>query len=192
LIDFRVFQDTGPVVGGRGTPIEVMDFNMKDSAEYTVAYFPTDETASAPLVRPYVQGQQTLSYKVFTFFELSGDYNWIKNLRFRVTVQTPPEASDAVLYYKLTNSYEAPNKNPDAGMQLLADKNGMILKDPIYPLLSVDGPNQAYNRLIAYNNVRPLYTNYFVTQMRVNAMSLVGNTAEFKLKFEAYEYYIEV
>lgn len=189
MIDFNIYRDEGPIVSGRGTPLEVMDFNSKNSASYTVAYFPTNETSSAPLVRPTLAGSQTLSYKVLTFFKLSGSYSWIKNVRFRVSMVSAPEASDAQLFFKLTNVYEEPSNAFDGDMLLLADKNGVVYSDPIYPMLSTSGPHLATSRQVAYNNVSPLYTNYFVTQLRVNKGSLVGNTAEMQLKFEAYEYY---
>lgn len=192
MIDIEIFQDAGTITAGRGTPIAVDNFNMKSAAAYSTAYYPTNETSSAPLVRPVDAGAQTLSFKVFTFFKLTGTYSWIKNLRFRVTTATASEASNAQLFFKNTNVYETPTNNFDGNMLLLADKNGVVYSDPIYPMLSLVGPNSATTRATAYTNVGGvsiLYTNYFVTQIRVNTGSLVGNTAEMQLKFEAYEYY---
>lgn len=188
MIDIQVFRDEGAVVNGRGTPIEVMNFNMKNSASYVVEYYPTNETDSAPLIRPIVDGDQTLSYKVYTFFKLNGSYDAIKNVRFRVTVEAPQQATDAQLFYKLTNQYAVPDNAFDGDMMLLANKDGTVLSDPIYPNLSTVGPNLATSRQTAYFNVSPLYTPYLVTQIRVNKGSLVGNTAEMRLKFECYEY----
>lgn len=188
MIDIQIFQDVGAITAGRGTPIEVANWNMKDSANYATAYYPTDETSAAPLIRPLLAGEQTLSYKVFTYFKLTGTYSKIKNLRFRVTMATAPEASDAQLFFKNTNVYETPTKNFDGGMILLANKNGVVYSDPIYPMLSTVGPNSATTRQTVYTGTAPLYTNYFVTQIRVNKGSTVGNTAEMELKFEAYEY----
>lgn len=188
MIDIQVFREQGPLSGGRGSPIEVMNFNMKDSASYTVAYYPTNEIASAPLVRPINPGEQKLSYKVYTFFKLNGPYNIIKNLRFRVSAVEGPEASDVQLFYKLTNKYETPNNLFDGDMMLLADNSGSAVSDPIYTNLSTVGPHLATTRQTMYTNVYPLYTPYFVTQLRVNANSAIGNSAEMMLKFECYEY----
>lgn len=189
MIDFQIFQDVGAVTGGRGTPIEVVDFNMKDSPTYSVAYYPTNQEMAAPLVRPLNAGEQDFSFKVYTFFKLSGTYSKIKNPRFRIRVSVAAQASGAQLFYKLSNVYETPTNTLDGDMMLLADSSGTIMQDPIYMNLSTVGPNAATSRDTVYANVSPLYTNYFVTQMRVNKGSLVGNTAEFTLKFEATEYY---
>lgn len=188
MIDIQVFQDVGPIVNGRGTPIEVTNWNMKNSGSYTTAYYPTHETVSAPLIRPLNAGEQTLSYKVFTYFKLSGSYSKIKNLRFRVSMVDGPGATNAQLFFKNTNVYETPTNDFDGDMILLADKNGVVYSDPIYPMLSTIGPNSATTRQTVYSDGATLYTNYFVTQMRVNKGSTVGNTAEMELKFEAYEY----
>ncbi len=189
MIDITMWRDEGAPTSGRGTPIEVTNFNMKNATAYATMYYPTNETTAAPLVRPIDAGAQTLSYKVYTFFKLSGTYEWIKNLRFRVSVEGAAQASDAQVFFKNTHVYQEPDNAFDGDMILLANKTGSILSDPIYPMLSTVGPNSATTRATAYNNVGPLYTNYFVTQLRINKGSLVGNTAQLKLKFEAYEYY---
>ena len=183
MIDIAVYQDVGPISGGRGTPLLVTNFNMKDSGSYATTYFP-----GAPLVRPTVPGIQKLSYKVFTYFVLTGSYDSIKNLRFKITMTDAPQASDAQLFYKMTNTYETPTNNFDGDMLLLADASGEIQSPLIYPMLSTTGPQNAVSRQMYYNGTTPLYTNYIVTQMRVNEGTTVGNTAETELKFEAYEY----
>ena len=147
MIDFEIFQETGPLVDGRGTPVAVTNWNMKNSAAYATVYYPTEETSSAPLVRPTLAGEQTLSYPVYTFFKLSGSYNAIKNVRFRVTMASAPDQGvDAQLFFKMTNTYQTPTKTFDGNMILLADKNGVVYSDPIYPMLSTTGPNAATTR----------------------------------------------
>ena len=190
MIDIQIFRDEGPLTSGRGAPLEVMDFNMKNSALYLTEYYPTNETSSAPLIRPLNAGEQTLSYKVYTFFKLSGSYDIIKNVRFRVSMETAADTGvDAQLFFKMTNVYQTPDNAFDGDMILLANSAGTVLSDPIYPNISTVGPNSATSRLISYANVSPLYTNYFVTQLRVNKGSFAGNTPEMKLKFECYEYF---
>lgn len=188
MIDINVFRDEGAISSGRGTPIAVTNFNMKDSATYSVAYYPTKETTGAPMVRPLYAGEQDLTYKVYTFFKLEGDGEKIKNLRLKVTLTDAPEASDAQLFYKLTNVYATPDNSFDGDMIYLGRDS--VLQTEFWPNLSTSGPNLATSRATTYTLVAgtPLYTNYFVTQMRINKGSTVGNSAEFKLAFEVYEY----
>ena len=190
MIDINVFRDEGPAISGRGTPIAVENFNMKNAAAYATAYYPTGETVGAPLIRPLLNGEQTLSFKVYTFFVLSGTYGWIKNLRFRVSLETAADTGvNAQLFYRNTNVYATPDNAFDGNMMLLANTDGAPVSTLIYPMLSTVGPNSATSRQVAYNNVSPLYTNYFVTQLRINKSSFAGNTPEMKIKFEATEYY---
>ena len=188
MIDFQIYRDEGPITSGRGTPREVTNWNMKDSSAYLTVYYPTQETVGAPLIRPLNAGEQKLSFKVYTFFKLSGSYASIKNLRFRVSMVNSPQASDVQVFFKNTNVYQTPDNAFDGDMILLADKNGVVYSDPIYPMISTVGPNSATTRQTTYNGTAPLYTNYFVTQVRVNKGSTIGNSAGFELKFEAYEY----
>ena len=187
MINIRLFRDEGVVTGSRGTPLEVTNFNMKDSASYTVEYYTTEETTGAALIRPTVAGEQMLSYKVYTFIMVEGAAERLKNLRFKVTREDTADADKAQLFYKMTNVYAAPDNAFDGDMLLMANNDGVVLTPTIYPNLSTVGPHLATTRAVEYTSY-PLYTNYFVTQMRVNKDSLVGNTAEFKLRFEAYEY----
>lgn len=189
MIDINVFRDEGAPVSGRGTPIAVTNFNMKDSAAYATFYYPTNETVAAPLIRPVDAGAQTLSYKVYHYFVLSGTYTIIKNLRFRISLATAADLNvDAQLFFKNTNVYATPDNAFDGDMNLLVNKSGIVLSDPIYPNISTVGPNSATSRLTSYGPDQTLYTNYFVTQLRINKGSYSGNTPEMIMKFEAYEY----
>lgn len=188
MIDIEVFQDTGAITGGRGTPVAVTNFNMKNSGSYDVAYFPTNETTGAPLIRPTVAGEQVFSFPVYTFFKISGASERLKNLRFQITMESGPQTDKAQLFYKNTNVYATPAAEFDGSMLLMADGNGAVLTPTIYPNLSAVGPHLATSRQVTYQGGFPYYTNYFVTQMRVNKGCLVGNTAQFKLRFEAFEF----
>jgi hypothetical protein len=187
MIDVSVFRDEGPVVLSRGTPIAVDNWNMKDSATYSVAYFPTHETTGAPLVRPTLAGSQDISFPVYTFFKIDGAGEKIKNVRMLLTVETGPEADGAQLFYKMTNIYAEPTKTYDGDMIYLGTAGGSLLQVEFWPMLNAGGPHLATSRETAYV-LSSLYTNYFVTQMRVNKGSTVGNTAEFKLKFSVMEF----
>lgn len=188
MIDITVYRDEGPVVGSRGTPVAVTNFNMKNSAVYTVAYFATAETTGAPLIRPTLSGDQRISFPVYTFFKINGASERIKNLRFKITLESSAQADKAQLFYKNTNVYAEPTATYDGSMMLMADAGGTVLTSQIYPNISTSGPHLATSRQTVYTGGYPYYTNYFVTQMRVNKGSLVGNTAQFKLRFEAYEF----
>lgn len=189
MIDISVYQDTGPVTGGRGTPVLVDNFNMKASGSYSVNYYPTDEPAGgAPLVRPTLAGDQTLSFPVYTFFKIDGATERLKNLRFVVSVESPAQTDKAQLFYKVTNVYQAPTASFDGNMMLMANGDGVVMTPIIYPMISNVGPHVATSRQTVYQGGFPYYTNYFVTQMRVNKDCVVGNTAEFKLRFEAFEF----
>lgn len=190
MINITVYQDVGPAVAGRGTStVEVMDFNMKNSGTYSVAYYPTDEgSGGAPLVRPTVVGDQVFSYPVYTFFKIDGATETLKNMRFIVSLESDPQTDKAQLFYKNTNVYSTPSAAYDGSMMLMADTNGVVLTPVIYPMISTVGPHLATSRQTTYQGGFPYYTNYFVTQMRVNRNCVVGNTAEFKLRFEAFEF----
>lgn len=190
MIDIEAYRDEGAITGGRGTPRLIEDFNMKDSASYTVEYYPTKETSSAPLVRPANAGEQDLSYQVFTFFKIMGDGEKVKNLRLKISVTDAPEADGVQLFYKLTNTYSTPSNAYDGDMTYLGTTSGGVLQVEFWPMLSTSSPHLATSRQTSYtlSAGTPLYTNYFVTQARVNKGSTVGNSAEFTLKMSVHEY----
>jgi len=198
MIDVQVYRDEGPVTGGRGTPLLVDNFNMKKSASYTTYYYPTKETSGAPMVRPLQLGEQDISFPVYTFFRLMGGGEQVKNLRmnFSITPPKPPDPEDPnivqmsdkmQLFYKLTNVYAEPAAAYDGSMILLSMDNG-LQQVQFYPFLSPVGPHQATTRQTAYTLTTPMFTNYFVTQVRVPKGCLVGNSAEFTLQCTVDEY----
>lgn len=193
MIDIKMYRAQGTASGGApASSIEVMNWNMKDSASYTVAYYPTNEgIGQAPLIRPTNTGDQVLSYPVYTHFAITGAYSMIKNIRFEVSVETPEQANGAQLFFKTTNVYATPTATFDGDMLYLGAPDGTLLETKIYPMISTSGPTTATTRAKSYTNpsgTTTLYTNFFVTQMRVNYGSSIGNTAEFKLRLRADEY----
>jgi hypothetical protein len=190
MIDILVYRDEGAISGGRGTPVLVDNFNMKNSATYSVQYYPTKETTGAPLLRPANAGEQTLSYKVYTFFKLSGNTELIKNCRFLFTVEGAGEANGVQLFYKHTDVYATPDNAYDGDMTYLGTPGGVALQGEFWPNFSTVGPNSATSRSTSYTLATgvPLYTNYFVTQLRVNKGSTVGNSCEFKLRLSVHEF----
>lgn len=189
------FQETGPLTSGRGTAVtEVDNWNMKDSPSITTLYYPHDAAASAPLIRPTEAGDLTLSYKVYTFFKISGTYTKIKNLKFKLSVDEATQASGAMLYYKLTNAYQTPNNAWDG--QMLPAYTGSAWANGaselvLWPNWSTSGPHNATSRNMFYGPNQVLYSSYLVTQLYIQHSALnsdVGNTAEFKLRMEFIEF----
>lgn len=190
MIDINAYRDEGPVVAGRGTPILVDNFNMKKSAVYSVAYYPTKETTGAPLVRPLTPGGVDVSFPVYTFFKLTGDGEEVKNLRIKLFIDDLPEASNVEVYYKKTNVYAEPAAVVDAGMSLLVNSSGVLQVTALTANLSPTGPHQATSSTKSFtlSASEPLYTDYIVTQLRAKQGSTIGNSAEVRMRFEVYEF----
>jgi hypothetical protein len=79
MISFEVFEETGPAVNGRGTVTPITNVNWKRIEDVTQTYF------FNPLRRPDVAHDQTLSYKKYIFFKISGDYTYLKNIKIQLT-----------------------------------------------------------------------------------------------------------
>lgn len=196
MIDITVYQDTGALTGGRGTPVLVDNFDMKDSGDYSIQYYPTKEMTGAPLVRPLNSGEQDISFPVYTFFKIVGDGEVVKNLRFLLTLAVSDsggnevgEANNVQLFYKHTNVYQTPTAAVDGDMIYVGTPTGTVLQTEFWPMLSTVGPHMATSRNTTYTlSATPLYTNYFVTQMRVNKGSTAGNSCRFQLRLSVHEF----
>lgn len=191
----QFFQESGPLTGSRGTTVtEVDNWNMKNSDNPVVLYYPHDAAANAPLIRPANAGDLTLSYKVYTFFRISGTYTKIKNLKFKITIDDESQAKGGMLYYKLTNTYQTPDNAFDGlmtpgytGTEFSNGSSEIVL----WPNWSTVGPHEATSRAMSYGPDQTLYSGYFVSQLYIqhsNLNSDVGNTAEFKLRMEFIEF----
>lgn len=191
----QFFQDTGVLTSGRGAvTTEVDNWNMKDSNGLTVLYYPHDAAISAPLIRPTAAGDLKLSYKIYTFFKISGTYTKIKNLKFKLSIDDATQAGKYSLFYKLTNVYQTPDNAWD-GQMLPA------YTDPewsngssdltLWPSWSTSGPDTATSRALFYGPDQTLYSQYLVTQLYIRDSvdrADIGNTAEFKLRMEFIEF----
>jgi hypothetical protein len=191
----QFFQDSGALTLGRGAvTTEVDNWNMKSSDSLTALYYPHDAALNAPLIRPGLAGDLTLSYKVYTFFKISGTYTKIKNLRLKLSVDSATQAAGGMLYYKLTNSYATPDAAWDGQMvpaytgSAWANGSSELV---LYPNWSTTGPNNATSRSIVYGPDQTLYSEYLVTQLYIQHSTghdTLGNTAEFKLRMEFIEF----
>jgi hypothetical protein len=183
----ETFNESGPVVSGRGTVAATLDFNMKSSGDPAVLYYPHDAAANAPLIRPIAAGELVFSYKVYTFFKLSGTYNKIKNLKLKLQLGEAAQATKAMLFYKLTSTYAEPDNAFDGYMNCAY--NGSVWSTGetelvLRPMWSTTSPITATTRNIVYGPNETLYSQYLVTQLYVAPSAATGNSAEFKARLE--------
>lgn len=186
-VNIDLYEDTGAVSGGRGSIITLVDnWNMKASGDINTVYYPTDETSSAPLIRPInTQGAQTLSFKKYLSFKIDGTYPKIKNIRIKLSA-VAGNTDSAHLFYKLTNTYQVPDASFDGDM-LCATTNTTIIDTAIWPNLGAS-PQTATTRNVVYGPNQTLWTQFIVVQMRVNSDCVIGNSPEFTLRLECNEY----
>lgn len=189
------FQESGALTGARGTTVTAVDnWNMKNSSDPVALYYPHDAAFSAPLIRPVLPGDLKLSFKVYTFFTISGTYTKIKNLKFKVSVDSASQAGKYSLYHKMTNVYQTPDASYDGSMtptytepNFANGSSDLVL----WPHWSTTAPNTATSRQITYGPNQTLYSNWFVTQLYIRdsiSRADIGNTAEFKLRMEFIEF----
>lgn len=191
-VNIDLYEDTGPVSGGRGTTItNIVNWNLKANGTATAVYYPTDETTDAPLIRPRrTPGAQTLSYKKYLSFKIDGTYARIKNMRIKFKLGTDDDSEantdQAQLFYKLTNTYQVPDDSFDGDM-LCVSTNGEPFGGVIVPFFGAS-PQTATTRQVTYGPDQELWTCFIVVQMRVNNECIIGNSSEFYLSFECSEY----
>lgn len=179
MITFEIFEETGPVVAGRGTVSPITNMNWKRTSDVTQPYY------FYPLQRPALAKDQTLSFKKYIFFKASGSYSKIKNIKVTLSlIGGATQASGTQLFYKLSNVYEQPNDLYDGSMMLM---NGAELV--LHPNTSQTSPILATSRPTSLTN-QTFYTGYIVTQLRVPqaAYSDVGNSAGVKINLTVSEY----
>ena len=178
MITFEIFEETGPVVSGRGSVTQVTNVNWKRVGDTSNAYY------YYPLRRPTSGRDQTLSFKKYIFFKVSGSYSYIKNLKIFITPIDAAQASNYQLFYKFSNVYEEPTDSFD-GKMIFSGNQSIVWT----PNTSEVSPLQATSRAACVNN-KTFYTGYLVTQMRVNqaASSDVGNTAGFEFRLSLHEF----
>lgn len=179
-INIQVFEETGAPVNGRGTVTEIDNFNWKNTADVSQPYF------SYPLRRPLKSQDQTNSFKRYIFFKISGTYSCIKNIKIIAELGAGKQANKTQLFYKFSNVYAEPTADFDGDM-INADN----LSKPIvwHPNLG-DSPILATSRPIVVGPDATVYSEYLVSQIRVNKSEWndVGNTDEFKFKISLQEF----
>lgn len=187
-VSIDLYEDSGAVSSGRGSTIALIEhWNLKSSADPAVVYFPTAETLAAPLQRPTIPGQETLSYKKYLSFKLFGTYNKVKNLKISLTANSPTQADKPRLFYKFSNTYQVPDNSYD-GEMICASADGVIQVPTLYPMFSTTSPANATTRQVVYGPDQTLYTNFLVLQLRIPSNCSAGNTAEFLLTLSCDEY----
>lgn len=185
-----LYEDIGAPLAGRGTTVLLINsWDLKASADPAAVYYPTAETSTAPLIRPFnLPGAQTLSFKKYLTFKIDGTYARLKNLRMKLSLGDDAQSNGVQLFYKMTSTYAAPDNSYDGDMMLLSTVDGTgLLTTEIWPFFGT-APNTATTRQVTYGPNATLWSNWIVLQARVNSNAAVGNSAEFNLKLEAYDY----
>ena len=174
----QVFEETGPVVSSRGTTLtEITNFNWKRTADVTFPYY------QYPLKRPEAVYDQTLSYKKYVFFKITGTFTYIKNILLEMSVVIDDQAHKTDLFYKWSNTYAVPEMTYDGSMIM---SSGEIWR----PALSATGPHVAGTWEKSRTGALTLYTPYLITQLRVNNSTWndAGNSKKFLFNFHFDEF----
>lgn len=179
-INIQVFEETGAPVNGRGTVTEIDNFNWKNTSDVSQPYF------SYPLRRPLKAPDQTNSFKRFIFFKISGTYSYIKNVKIIAEIGAGKQATKTQLFYKFSSNYVEPTADFD-GEMINADN---LSKSIVWHPNLGDSPILATSRPIIIGPNATVYSEYFVSQIRVNKgeWNDVGNTDEFKFKLSLQEF----
>ena len=200
-LNIQVFEEYGPVVNGRGSVVEAANFNWKNTADINGEYY------FYPLRRPLLDRDQTLSYKRYFFFKISGTYTYLKDVKINVDIgDNARQASGTIKegkynkgdpdirnqwFYKFTNQYQEPDNLYDGDMRFSFNANSSLqYKIDWFPNLSTVSPVAATSRPIVLTGNNDYYTQYFVTQMRVLEAEWdnVGNTDEYKFTISLKEF----
>lgn len=199
-LNIQVFEEYGPVVNGRGSVVEAANFNWKSTSDINGEYY------FYPLRRPILDRDQTLSYKRYFFFKISGTYTFLKDVKLKVEIGEARQASGTTKdgeyaksdqemrnqwFYKFTNTYEEPDNLYDGKM--IYAYNHIDSKQYLLdwmPNLSTVSPLEATSRPIVLTGNNYYYTQYLVTQMRVMEAEWdnVGNTDEYKFTLSLKEF----
>lgn len=171
-IDF--YQDSGPLLAGRGTTTTLINnvgwMNSGAAEGLTYAEHPIIRPTTTPFAR---------SFTYFSFFKLSGTY--IKGSRVRIKVAGTPIAGVKV-FCKLTDSYAAPTSNHDGDLVYRAADL------TLFPRLSTVGPNTGLSYLQYLTGNTTYYTEFLKTQIYVEAGAEYNNNLiDIKCWVDEYE-----
>lgn len=196
-ISLQLYEDTGPVLNGRGTNrVAVENIGWKSDG--------TDDTgnhyAFSPITRPQTQDELwARSYKKYHFAKIEGTYPIASRVRIKIsngingappegyegesTLTADPLLNTIRIFYKLSNTYEQPNDNWDGELRLLETGERIL-----YPSLSTTGPEgtQAYPQYLTTNTT--YYTQYLITQLEVPYGLGIGNIGEVNIEWYVDEY----
>lgn len=186
----RLYEESGPVVAGRGANIiEVDNIGWKSAG--------TDETSEYvydPISRPTGSAPFSYSYKKVNFIKIEGTYGIASRVRFKIygdllnkTHEEGYAFTDKVrLFYKLTDVYETPTNTFDGTLMYIAPGESKV----VYPALSLTSPTsaRAYPQYLESNTT--YYTQYLVTQLFVEQGTPAdfGNLGELNIECYVDEY----
>lgn len=158
-IKIELFEDTGPVVSGRGTPHQTWEFDVGSIAT-------TDDFASrGNLARPTSSGSYTYSYERYIYARITcdstDDYKKIKDVKWYIE-NTLTSTTFASLLYKHTNTYAAPTNALGSGKSIMSAGGGDVL---FSANTSTTAPNNA-SSFVSTTDGETFYTDYLVLQVR--------------------------
>ncbi len=181
MITLEIYEENGTNVGGRGTITVIDNINWKSSADIAELY------NFNPLRTPEDDGSQTLSFKKYNFFKISGTYSQIKDIRMTIEQVLPEDAGEVQLFYKWAFAYEVPTNAYDPDM-IAIDQTALPIT--LFPKLSTVSPIVEQDRVTHYGPNQTVYTCYLVTQIRVTKTDWVkiGNSKQFKLSLVLKEF----
>jgi hypothetical protein len=199
MIDAVLYRESGAISAGRGTNIEevgtvigapedgfAVDIDFRSSANNLALYYPHDAALSAPIIRPLNTGDLSPSFTHNVFWQISGEYEKIKNIRVKLMVGDAEQASKAMLFGRWTNSYVEPSADYTGTLLPLWDGAGFVNgRDELvfYPRWGTS-PILATSRPIVVGPDATVQSQWLTLQLLSARGEEVGNSAEFILKLE--------
>lgn len=158
-IKIELFEDTGPVVSGRGTPHQTWELDLGTIAT-------TDDFSSrGTLARPGTNGSYTYSYERYVYARITcdsaSDYKKIKEVKWYIE-NTLTSTTYASLLYKHTNVYASPTNTLGSGKSLMSVGSGNVT---LTANTSTSAPNNA-SSAVSTTDGTTFYTDYLVIQVR--------------------------
>lgn len=175
MLDTAIYEDSGPVLSGRGTTTtEITNCNWKRTGTTTDIYW------HYPLRRPISVHDLDFSFTKFIFFKLYGTCNLVKNVK--ITLDTVPGLRSR-LYCRLSHIYAQPNSSI---FNTLTYLSGPLT---LFPNLG-SAPNLATTRPLKLTGNIEVYTQYLITKLVIinSDYSDVGNTTPITIKFSYDEF----
>lgn len=186
----EIFEDVGPVIGGRGTnTFQVYEGIM--SAVQRGATYPNFATNPNPVERPLSAGAPSWSYERYFFMKITGDlseggYDKITTLDWYLILSESIgiDSEGLELYYKTTNTYVA----PIGGSQGIGYTQYVVPSPDTVGIL-LPANNHATDPSLAttftqFENSTTFYSDYLVVQHSADYQPSTVGTTVYNMGFE--------